>query len=77
MGRSFVRTKAHSIATYVSLHPETAQSFSSPVQILNVLRSLKSTFTTAVSIATVQGLSRQVALDIYAAVATWKAVGRR
>ena len=76
-GRSFVRAKARSIATYVSLHPETAPSFSSTVQILNVLRSLKSTFTTAVAIATVQGLSRQIALDIYAAVATWKAVGRR
>lgn len=76
-GRSFVRAKARSIATYVSLHPETAPSFSSSVQILNVLRSLKSTFATAVSIATVQGLSRQIALDIYAAVATWQAVGRR
>jgi hypothetical protein len=62
MGRSFVRTKAHSIATYVSLHPETAQSFSSPVQILNVLRSLKSTFTTAVSI------------DIHPAFAAWQAM---
>jgi hypothetical protein len=41
-----------------------------------VLRSLKSRFATAVSIATVQGLSRQVALDIYAAVATWQAVVR-
>ena len=64
-GRSFVRAKASSVATYVSLHPETAPSFSSTVEILNVLRSPNSTFTTAMSI------------DINPAFATWQAVGRR
>jgi hypothetical protein len=65
MGLSFVRPKARSIANYVTLHPGTAPSFSSSVQILNVLRSLKSTFTTALS------------LDIYAAFATWQSAERR
>jgi hypothetical protein len=64
-GRSFVRAKASSVTTYVSLHPETAPSFSSTVQILNVLRSPNSTFTTAISI------------DINPAFATWQAVVRR
>ncbi len=65
IGLSFVRTKARSIVTYVSLHPETAPSDSSSVQILNVLRSLKYKFTTALS------------LDIYAAFATWQSAERR
>ena len=74
---SFVRAKARSVATYVSRHHEAAPSLSSSAQILNVFRSLKSTSTTAVSIATVRGLSRQITLDIYVAFATWQAVWRR
>jgi len=73
-GRSFLRAKACSIATYVGLHPETASSFSLRSQLLNLLRSLKKNVITSMSIGTVRGLRRQIVLDTYAAFATWQAV---
>ena len=75
-GRSFLSAKAQSIATYVGLHPETEPAFSLPTQLLNLLRALKGTFGICYVTGTVQGLPRQVALDIYATFCNWRAVKR-
>lgn len=74
-GRGFQRAKARSIATYVRLHPETASSFAWSVLMLNLLRSFKATLNTCRATATVQGMPRQIGLDIYATFATLHALG--
>ena len=73
-GRSFLRAKALSIATYVRLHPETAPSFAWSALMLNLLRFFRASLKTCFSLGTVQGLARQVGLDTYATFATWRAL---
>jgi len=73
-GRSFLRAKARSIATYVRLHPETAPSFAWSALMLNLLRFFRASLKTCFSLGTVQGLARQVGLDTYATFATWRAL---
>lgn len=73
-GRCFLRAKAGSIAAYVSLHPEVAKAFATPVLFLNLLRSFKATFATAIAIRSIRGLPRQICLEVYAAGATWRAL---
>jgi GT2 family glycosyltransferase len=73
-GRSFLRAKALSIATYVCLHPETAPSFTWSALMLNLLRFFRASLQTCLSLGTVQGLPRQVGLDTFATFATWRAL---
>jgi GT2 family glycosyltransferase len=75
-GCSFLRAKARSIATYVRLHPETAPSFALSALMFNLLRFLRASLRTCISLGTVQGLPRQIGLDTYGAFATWRAVSK-
>ena len=73
-GRSFMRAKARSISTYVGLYPEVAPMFYLSAMIQNLLRNQRQTLMNCFVLGTVQGLARQVVLDIYGTFTTWQTV---
>jgi GT2 family glycosyltransferase len=75
-GRSFLRVKAECIATYVSLHPESAHEFSLIAQLIRFLTSVWLNIQYSVSNFNLNGVIRQTLLDVYASVLTWQAVQR-
>jgi GT2 family glycosyltransferase len=73
-GSKFAKDYASSVAKYVSLHPEMASIFSATSQVLCILRSLKRNLGWAFSNKTIDGLPRQIFLDINSSYLAWKAV---
>jgi len=75
-GYKFVQAYSSSVAKFVSLHPESAGRFSLPRQVVNVVRSVKRNVRLALVTGLIAGMPRQICLDCYSSILTWRAVRR-
>lgn len=75
-GRSFVRMHALSVARYVSLHPEAADSFSVVRQYKNIARAFRTNIEQAINRGNCNGLLRQIFLECYSGCLVWIEVRR-
>jgi GT2 family glycosyltransferase len=75
-GFKFVQAYSSSVAKFVSLHPESAGRFSLPRQVVNVARSVKRNVGLSLMTGLIAGMPRQICLDCYSSILSWRAVRR-
>ena len=73
-GILYVKSHATSVAKFVRLHPEQASNFSLSSQFHKCLISVKNNSLHAILNHKFKGLFRQIFLDCYANITTWKAI---
>ena len=76
-GLKFIRSHALSVARFVSLHPETAQSFSFARQTVKLLYIIKQNISVAVQSRIFKGLLRQILLHFCSVYIAWWSVKSR
>lgn len=73
-GYKFVKAYSSSVAKFVSIHPEFADRFSLPVQVLNFARTIKHNTRLSLKTGLFAGLLRQISLDFCSSVLSWWSV---